>query len=120
MGANPFPPIIRREFKKNLYLLKNKNEKKQKQRQRKKNTKKREYILNERCQFCKKKFVRNFSENRRELFKIFCVKIYFPKIFCPPNICDPNFCPPIFMTSLRRWEQMDIGLLFNRGHWAQG
>ena len=78
-------------------------------RNRDNNTKKTEYILNERCQFFlkvvddKKKVVRNFGEDRRELFKIFCLKINFPKIFAAPNICDPNFCPPIFMTSLRRW-----------------
>ena len=42
----------------------------------------------------KKKVVRNFGENRRELFKIFCFKINFPKIFAPS----------IFMTSLRQWE----------------
>ena len=78
-------------------------------RNRDNNTKKTEYILNERCKFCKKKLsmtkkkvVRNFGENRRQLFQDFLSENKFPKIFCPPNICDPNFCPPIFMTSLRR------------------
>src|SRR6218665_714003 len=58
-----------------------------------------------RLSMTKKKVVRNFGENRREFFKIFCLKINFPKIFVPPNICDPNFCPPIFMTSLCQWHQ---------------
>src|SRR6218665_39486 len=124
MGAKPLfaPPIIRREFCNFVYLKKiNMKE----SRNRDNNTKKTEYILNERCTFCKKKLsmtkkkvVRNFGENRRELFKIFCLKINLPKSF-PPNICDLNFCPPIFvtqifapsifMTSLRRCLAPSLG-----------
>src|SRR6218665_2629609 len=51
----------------------------------------------------KKKVVKFFLENRRELFQDFCLKIYFPKIFAPPIFVTKNFCPPIFMTSLRPW-----------------
>jgi len=63
-------------------------------RNRNNNTKKIEYILYERCKFCKKvvddkeKVVRNFWEIRRQLFQA---------IFAPQyhnDICDPNFCPP--------------------------
>src|SRR6218665_3092495 len=32
----------------------------------------------------KKKVIRNFGENRRELFKSFCLKINFPKMFALP------------------------------------
>src|SRR6218665_980121 len=42
----------------------------------------------------KNKVVRNFGENRRELFQDFLSENKFPQNFCPPNICDPNFCPP--------------------------
>src|SRR6218665_835588 len=62
-------------------------------RNRDNNTKKTEYILNERCKFCKKKVVRNFGENRRELFQDFLSENTFPQNFCALNICDPNFCP---------------------------
>ena len=41
----------------------------------------------------KKKVVRNFWENRRELFQDFLSENKFAQNFCPPNICDPNFCP---------------------------
>src|SRR6218665_3869255 len=54
----------------------------------------------------KKKDVRNFGENRREIFQDFFSENIFSKNFCPPNICDPNFCPPIFITSLRRWIRL--------------
>src|SRR6218665_702674 len=72
-GQNPFfaPSIIRREFFNIGYFKKNKHE-----------NRVHFYILNERCvnfvkklSTTKKKVVRNFSENRRELFKIFCLKV---------------------------------------------
>src|SRR6218665_2693972 len=103
MGQNHLfaPPIIIREFFYFVYLKKiNMKE----SRYRDNNTKKSEYILNERCKFCKKKVVRNIGDNRRDLFQNFLSENKFHQNFCPPpNICDPNFCqPPIFMTSLRR------------------
>ena len=42
----------------------------------------------------KKKLVRNFGKNRRELLKIFCLKINFPKIFAPPIFVTQIFAPP--------------------------
>ena len=63
-------------------------------RNRDNNTKKTEYILNE------KKVVRNFGENRRKLFKDYLSEKKFALYFCPPNICEPNFCPPIFVTQI--------------------
>src|SRR6218665_2980626 len=88
----------------------------------------------------KNKVVRNFGENRRELFQdflsenkfpqnfcppiflnqifapmffdlIFCPPFYLTPFFCPLNICDPNFCPPIFMTSLRRCLSLSVFLI---------
>jgi len=50
-GKTPFLPPNNQTI---IFLFKKINMKKQKQRQRKKNTKKREYILNEGCKFCKK------------------------------------------------------------------
>src|SRR6218665_2301602 len=85
-GQNPFlPPNNQtRIFKFCLFKKINMKE----SRNRDNNTKRTEYILNERCQFCKKKLsmtkkkvVRNFEENRRELFKIFFLKVNLPKIF---------------------------------------
>src|SRR6218665_487596 len=96
-GKTPFcpPPIIRREVFNFVYLKKINTKK---SRNRDNNTKRTEYILNERCQFCKKvvekKVVRNFGENRRELFQDFLSESKFAQNFCPSNICDPNFCSP--------------------------
>ena len=41
----------------------------------------------------KKKVVRNFGENRRELFPEFCLKINFPKIFAPPIFLPQIYAP---------------------------
>src|SRR6218665_1593131 len=48
----------------------------------------------------KKKVIRNFSENRRELFKIFLSENKFPPNFSPPIFVTHILAPPIFMTSL--------------------
>src|SRR6218665_3371015 len=89
MGAKPLfcPPNNQtRIFKFCLYKKINMKE----SRNRYNNTKKTEYILNERCQFCKKKLsmtkknvFRNFGENRRELFQDFLSEKKFPQNFCP-------------------------------------
>ena len=52
-------------------------------RNRDNNTKKTEYILNERCKFCKKKSSEILENIEGNFFKIFCLKINFPKIFAP-------------------------------------
>src|SRR6218665_3873137 len=86
-GQNPFfaPPIIRREFCNFVYLKKiNMKE----SRNRDNNTKRTEYILNERCQFCKKSCRKKRSSEILEriegnFFKIFCLKVNLPKIFAP-------------------------------------
>src|SRR6218665_664572 len=75
MGAKPlfYPPNNQTRIF--LFCLFKKNMKES--RNRDNNTKKTEYILNERCKFCKKvvddlkKVVINFGENRRELFQDF-------------------------------------------------
>ena len=38
----------------------------------------------------KKKVVRNFGENRRQLFQDFLSENKFPQNFCPPNIYDKS------------------------------
>src|SRR6218665_789528 len=103
-------------------------------RNRDNNTKKMEYIWNERCKFCKKvvsmtkKVVRNFGENRRELFQDFLSENKFAKNFCPPifvtQIFAPLifvtqiFAPQIFMTSLRRCTNLRyVGLLCHSSVW---
>src|SRR6218665_3642857 len=120
MGAKPLfcPPNNQTRILKFVYLKKiNMKE----SRNRDNNTKKTEYILNERCKFCKKKLsmtkkkiVRNFGENRMELFQDFLSENKFAQNFCPPNICDQHFCPPIFMTSLRRCSLVRNDLLVPR------
>src|SRR6218665_3710241 len=88
------PKIIRRKFF-NFVYLKKRNMKES--RNRDNNTKKTEYILNERCKFCKKKLsmTKKRSSEILEIIeenfvKIFCLKINFPKIFAPPNIYDKS------------------------------
>ena len=44
----------------------------------------------------KKKVVRNFGENRRELFKIFCLKINFTKILAPQYLWPKFLLPNIY------------------------
>src|SRR6218665_278042 len=70
-------------------------------RNRDNNTKKTEYILNERCKFflklsmTKKTVVRNFGENRRKLFS------FLSKFFSFLSKFAQNLCPPpIFVTKL--------------------
>src|SRR6218665_1182901 len=100
------PKIIRRKFFNFVYLFK-KNMKES--RNRDNNTKKTEYILNERCKFCKKKLSMTkkrsseiFERIEGNFFKIFCLKINFPKMFAPQIFVTQIFAPPIFMTSLCR------------------
>ena len=60
-------------------------------RNRDNNTKKTEYILNERCKFKKKL---SMTKKRKEnFFKIFCLKINFPKILAPPIFVTQIFAP---------------------------
>ena len=91
MGAKPLfcPPIIRREAetettierKRSTFWIKGVN-------------------FVKKLSMTKKKVVRNFGENRRERFKIFCLKITFPKIFAPPIFVTQIFAPPIFVTQI--------------------
>src|SRR6218665_3266271 len=83
MGANPLfcPPNNQTRI---FYFCLFKKNKMKESRNRDNNRKKTEYILNERCKF----FVRNFGENRRELFQDFLSENKFAQ----------NFCPPIFVT----------------------
>src|SRR6218665_2544648 len=60
----------------------------------------------------KKKVVRNFGENRRELFQDFLSENKFAQNFCPPIFVTQIFAPPIFMTSLRRCTE--IALISNQ------
>src|SRR6218665_2253340 len=82
-------------------------------RNRDNNTKKTEYILNERCKFVKKRSSEILERIEENFFKIFCLKIHFPKIFAPPIFVTQIFAPPIFMTSLRRWIRMHKKPKFN-------
>src|SRR6218665_3838555 len=108
MGAKPLfcPPNNQTRILK-FCLFKKINMKES--RNRDNNTKKTEYILNERCKFCKKKLSMTkkrsseiFERIEGNFFKIFCLKINFPKMFAPPIFVTQIFAPPIFMTSLCR------------------
>src|SRR6218665_2878933 len=94
MGAKPLfaPPNNQTRIFLFCLFKRNKHERKQKQRQQYKENRVHFYILNERCV--------NFVENRRELFKIFCLKVNLPKIFAPPTFVTQIFVPPIFVTQI--------------------
>src|SRR6218665_3717808 len=101
MGAKPLFCPLNNQTRLFLILLFKKNKMKE-SRNRDNNTKKMEYILNERCKKVvddyKKKVVRNFGENIRELFQDFLPENKFAQNFCPPIFVTQIFAPPIFVT----------------------